>query len=284
MSQTVETSANAAQIEYWNGTAGETWAKFQERLDRQIEPLGLAAMDVLAPKDGEHILDIGCGCGQTSLALAARVGRTGSVTGVDISKPMLEVARTRPRPSADLPLVFRHLDAQTDDLGRGTFDGAFSRFGVMFFADPLAAFANIRAALKPAGRLVFVCWRPLEENPWMQAPLQAALPFLPPVEPPDPTAPGPFAFADPARVRAILSDVGFAAVAIDPFDARVGGGDLEATLKLALNVGPLSRALREHPQNADKVAGAVRSVLSHYVTPNGVLMPAAVWIVKARNG
>jgi len=284
MSQIVETSANAAQIEYWNSTAGETWASFQERLDRQLEPLGLAGMDMLAPKDGEHILDIGCGCGQTSLALAGRVGRQGAVTGVDISKPMLEVARKRPRPAADLQLAFRQVDAQSGDLGRGTFDAAFSRFGVMFFADPVAAFANIRAALKPGGRLVFVCWRPLDENPWMQAPLLAALPFLPPVEPPDPTAPGPFAFADPTRVRAILTKAGFAAVTIDPFDARVGSGDLEATLKLALTVGPLGRALREQPQIAGDVTGAVRDALSRYLTPDGVLMPAAVWIVEARNG
>jgi ubiquinone/menaquinone biosynthesis C-methylase UbiE len=142
-------------------------------------------MDVLCPGEGEHIIDIGCGCGQTSLALAARVRPTGSVVGVDISEPMLDVALRRPR-SADLQVVFRKLDAQTGDLGHGFFDAAFSRFGVMFFSDPVVAFANIRASLKLDGRLAFVCWRPLDENPWMQAPLQAALPLLPPVAPPDP--------------------------------------------------------------------------------------------------
>jgi SAM-dependent methyltransferase len=283
MSQVLETSSNAAQIEYWNTTAGETWAQFQDALDRQIEPLGLAAMDVLRPREGEHIIDVGCGCGQTSLALAARVRPTGSVVGVDISEPMLDVALRRPRSAPDLRVAFRKLDAQAGDLGQGFFDAAYSRFGVMFFSDPVAAFANIRASLKPGGRLAFVCWRPLNENPWMQAPLQAALPYLPPVAPPDPTAPGPFAFADPSRVRSILADAGFGSETIDPFDAGIGGGDVEQTLKLALGVGPLGRALREHPGLTDSVAVAVRNLLSKYVTPSGVLMPAAVWIVRAHN-
>jgi SAM-dependent methyltransferase len=279
----IAASPNAAQSEYWNAVAGETWAQFQEPLDRQIELLGLAGIDVLQPVAGEHIIDIGCGCGQTSLALAARVAPSGSVVGIDLSRPMLEVARQRPRPAANLRVDFRQLDAQNGDIGRAVFDAAFSRFGVMFFSDPVAAFGNIRASLKRGGRLVFVCWRPLAENPWMLAPLQAALPFVPPVAPPDPTAPGPFAFADAARVRSILSDAGFASVSTEPFDARIGGGDLEQSLKLALRLGPLGAALREHPELSGKVAGAVRDLLSHYLTPGGVLMPSAVWIVGAQN-
>lgn len=284
MSESLKTSANAAQIDYWNAGAGETWARFQEQLDRQVEPLGLAAMDALAPRNGEHIIDIGCGCGHTSLALASRVGPTGAVVGVDISKPMLEVAHRRPRPAASSALTFRQLDAQTGDLGRGVFDAAFSRFGVMFFSDPVAAFANIKVSLKPGGRLAFVCWRPLAENPWMQVPLQAALPFIPPVTPPDPTAPGPFAFADPDRVRAILMGAEFRSVKVDPLDALIGGASIEETLKLTLKVGPLGAALREHPEFAEVVADAVRKTLSPYVTPNGVMMPAATWIVQARAG
>ena len=284
MPQIPETSSNAAQIEYWNATAGETWAQFQEQLDRQVELLGLAAIDVLAPREGEHILDIGCGCGQSSLALAARVRPTGAVVGVDISEPMLDVALHRSRSSPDLQVAFRKLDAQTGDLGHGFFDAAFSRFGVMFFGDPVAAFANIRASLKPRGRLAFVCWRPLNENPWIQAPLRAALPFLPPVAPPDPMAPGPFAFANPSRVRSILADAGFGSVTINPFDAGIGGGDVEQSLKLALAVGPLGRALRERPELADNVAVAVRDVLSKFLASKGVWMAAAVWIVLAHTG
>jgi SAM-dependent methyltransferase len=281
MTQTA--SSNIAQIEYWNTKAGETWAKFQEALDRQIETLGLAAMDTLRPEKGEHIIDIGCGCGQTSLDLGSRVGAVGSVVGVDISKPMLEVARRRPRPARNLRVTFELLDAQSDDLGHGRFDAAFSRFGVMFFNDPVAAFTNIRGSLKPSGRLVFACWRPLNQNPWMRAPLEAALPFLPPIAPFDPMAPGPFAFADAGRVESILASAGFGSVKVSPFDAAIGGANLEQTLQLALNVGPLGAALRENPERSETVANAVRDLLSKYATPNGVLMPAAVWIVSAHS-
>jgi SAM-dependent methyltransferase len=224
MTQTA--SSNIAQIEYWNTKAGETWAKFQEALDRQIETLGLAAMDTLRPEKGEHIIDIGCGCGQTSLDLGSRVGAAGSVVGVDISKPMLEVARHRPRPAPNLRVTFELLDAQSDDLGHGRFDAAFSRFGVMFFSDPVAAFTNIRESLKRSGRLVFVCWRPLNQNPWMREPLEAALPLLPPIAPFDPMAPGPFAFADAGRVQSILAEAGFGSVKVSPFDAAIGGANL----------------------------------------------------------
>ena len=281
MTQTA--SSNIAQIEYWNTKAGETWAKFQEALDRQIQTLGLAAMDTLRPEKGEHIIDIGCGCGQTSLDLGSRVGAAGSVVGVDISKPMLEVARRRGRPAPNLRVTFELLDAQSDDIGHRRFDAAFSRFGVMFFSDPVAAFTNIRESLKPGGRLVFVCWRPLSQNPWMREPLDAALPLLPPIAPFDPIAPGPFAFADAGRVQSILAEAEFGSVKVSPFDAAIGGANLEQTLQLALNVGPIGAALRENPERAETVADAVRDLLSKYATPNGVLMPAAVWIVSAHS-
>src|ERR1700722_8312023 len=187
---------NAAQIDYWNAAAGETWSTMHDQLDRQIEPLGLEAMRRLAPQSGEQILDLGCGCGQTTVALAERVGRAGAVLGVDISRPMLEVARSRPLPADATQPAFREGDAQSDDLGASVFDAAFSRFGVMFFSDPAAAFANIRAALKPAGRLGFVCWRSYPENLWMRLPIESAQPLLAPAAPAAPTAPGPFAFAD----------------------------------------------------------------------------------------
>lgn len=282
MSQIPELSSNSAQVDYWNAGAGQTWAQFQEQLDRQLAPLGHEAMRALAPSQGERIVDIGCGCGQTSLDLAVRVGSEGSVSGVDISRPMLEVALRRPRPSSIVHVDFQRLDAQIDDLGQHAFDAAFSRFGVMFFSDPVTAFANIRTSLKSKGRLGFVCWRPLQENLWMRAPLEAALPFLPPVPPPDPAAPGPFAFADASRLRTILSDAGFGSIAIDPFDASIGGADIEQSLNLTFKVGPLGAALREHPEHVDKVADAVRDVLSKHATSNGVFMPAAVWIVLAK--
>lgn len=278
-------AANAEQIEYWNARAGQTWAEFQQQLDRQIQPLGEQAQRVLAPATGERVLDIGCGCGQTTLELAQRVGPSGRVVGVDISRPMLEVARARS--AAVSNVKFLELDAQREHIaaaaGVSVFDAAFSRFGVMFFGDPIAAFANIRAALRPAGRLAFVCWRPLAANPWMRVPMEAATPLLPPLPPGDPQAPGPFAFADAARVEGILRSAGFTAVTHQPYDARIGSGDLEQTLALTFRVGPLGAVLREHPEYRERVAAAVRTALQPYAGPDGVLLPAAVWIFSARN-
>jgi SAM-dependent methyltransferase len=278
----MENTANTAQVDYWNALAGQTWARFQAQLDRQIDPLGREAIRVLAPRAGEHILDIGCGCGQTTMELAALVGAEGYVKGADISTPMLEIARARPvLPGAVAP-VFAQADAQVARFGDGAFDAAFSRFGVMFFSDPVAAFANIRKALRAGGRLAFVCWRPFAENVWMRAPQEAAAPFMPESPPVDPTAPGPFAFADAQRLRGILGDAGFQDIAIEKFDRLIGGGDLEQSLELALRVGPLGGALRPHPELMNKVSDAVKAALAGYMTPQGVLMPAATWIVRAQ--
>ena len=276
----MQAPANAAQVEYWNARAGLTWVRFQAELDRQIDVLGLAAMQALAPRSGERILDIGCGCGQTSLELAAAVGSQGAVLGVDISAPMLDVARRR-LPGAGAAIEFRQGDAQTDAFGQ-PFDAAFSRFGVMFFSDPRAAFENIRRALRASGRLAFVCWRPLEDNPWMREPLAAAAPHLPALPPSVPNAPGPFAFADPETVRTHLTGAGFARVVIEGYDADIGAGTLEESLALALRVGPLGSAIREHPECEGPVGEAVRRLLGGYVTPAGVRMRAGVWIVTAQ--
>lgn len=272
---------NAAQIEYWNASAGRTWARYHEALDRQITPLGLEAIRRLAPRAGERLLDIGCGCGQTTLELASRVGELGSVLGVDISAPMLEIATARQAHGGVGGVEFRQADAQVADLGRASFDGVFSRFGVMFFGDPVEAFCNVRRALKPGGRLAFVCWRPLDANAWMAEPLSAARAYLPPAQPTDPTAPGPFAFADATRVQGILGQAGFNAITVSRFDADIGGGTLDEALDLALRIGPLGAAIREAPELMPQVAGPVREVLSRYETPHGVLMPASVWIVTA---
>lgn len=280
---TVESGANADQIAYWNNTAGETWAALQDRLDRQIEPLGLRAMDAGAPKAGERVLDIGCGCGQTSLELAQRVAPAGQVLGVDISEPMLEVARRRGGEAGAANVSFLAADAQTQAFPPGGFDLAFSRFGVMFFDDPATAFGNIAAALAPGGRLAFVCWRPMLENPWMSVPMFSALPLLPPMPPPaDPTAPGPFAFADPERLRGILARAGFVDIDIQAHDQPIGGNDLEQTVAMSLRVGPLGAVLRENPELKDGVVGAIRQALTQYVTPQGVMLASATWIVTAK--
>jgi len=271
---------NAAQAAYWNEIAGPSWAEFQEGLDRQVAPLGRRAMAALAPKPGERILDIGCGAGQTSLELAQAVGAGGTVLAVDLSEPLLDIARRRTGGTPGLEIA--QGDAQTFAFAAGAFDAAFSRFGVMFFADPPAAFANIRRALKPGGRLAFVCWRTPGENPIMRLPMEAAGPLAPPPSPPEPGAPGPFAFADPDRVRGILASAGFTAVELAAHDQKVGSGDLETALALALRIGPLGALLRENPGLREAVAPRVRAALAEHDGPEGPMLDAAVWIVTAR--
>lgn len=274
---------NAAQAEYWNTGAGPTWAELQKPLDRQLAPLGRAAMAALAPQPGEDILDVGCGAGETVFELARRVMPGGEVTGLDISKTLLDVARRRREGAPGVHFI--EADAQTYGFQPGSFDGIFSRFGVMFFADPTAAFTNLRRALKAGGRLAFICWRTPAENPIMSLPMQAALQHLPPPEAPaDPTAPGPFAFANPDRVRGILDAAGFTDVAVTPHAEKVGGGDLDASLGLALKVGPLGALLRANPDKADVVIDAVRAALAKHVGPDGLKLDSATWIVTARAG
>lgn len=269
--------ANARQVAYWNESAGPTWAELQVPLDRQLAPLGRRAMSELDLGPGRRVLDVGCGAGETTLSLA----QTGAAAvGVDISRPLLEIARSRSEGRADV--TFLEGDAQTHPFPPGRFDAVFSRFGVMFFADPAAAFANIRRALKAGGRLAFVCWRTPAENPIMSLPMQAALVHVdaPPAAP-EPGAPGPFAFADPDRVRAILAAAGFENVTITAHDEAIGPGDLETTLSLALRVGPLGALLRENPEKRDAVIAAVRAALAPHDGPEGVKLGSATWIVTA---
>jgi SAM-dependent methyltransferase len=280
---------NAEQVAYWNQQAGFQWVTYQQMLDDQISPLGLAAMDRARVAAGERVLDVGCGCGQTSLQLAERVGAGGSVTGIDISAPMLARARERAAELGARNLRFLEADAQEAKLGEGVFDLVFSRFGVMFFADPKAAFANLRASLKPSGRVAFVCWQGLERNAWMAVPMRAAAQHLALPPPPAPGAPGPLAFADPERVRAILQGAGFREVAIEPLEGSLAvgaaGASVEQAADFLLQLGPLARALREAPDPPlARIAAAVREAIAPHATPGGVAMGYGAWVVLARPG
>ena len=274
---------NADQIAYWNAEAGETWATMQKHMDGQLEQHGRAAMEALAPARDERILDVGCGSGQTALQLGQAVGQRGVVVGLDVSRPLLDVARRRAAESGVASVSFVEADAQTYAFAPASFDAVFSRFGVMFFADPPAAFANIRRALKPGGRLVFVCWRTPAENMFLVLPYAAAASQLPPAPPPTPGAPGPFAFADAERVRGILSSAGFRDIGVTPRDQKIGGGDLEQTLAVSLNIGLLGRALRDSPEKRALVIDLVRDALRPHVGQDGIVrLDSASWIVTAR--
>jgi len=213
--------------------AEAAWAAVREPLDLQLSPLGLRAMAALAPRPGERILDVGCGAGQTVVQLAEAVGPAGEVVGLDISPLLLDLARTLSAGRSNVGFVAG--DAQTCALPAGRFDGVFSRFGVMAFADPEEAFHNLRRGLKPDGRLAFVCWRSLAENELDHLPLRAAA-----LEgEADAT---PFSFEDPARIREVLHAAGFRDVAIEPHDQEVGSDGLEAMLDVLLSVGPLGKS------------------------------------------
>jgi SAM-dependent methyltransferase len=280
MTQLAAEGPNAGQITYWNDVAGPTWVATQIERDRELRPLGLRAMEALAPQVGERLIDIGCGCGETTLELARRVGGGGRVLAADISAPMLAIAEQRARAEGLAQARFIQADAQTHPFDPA--DGAFSRFGVMFFADPVAAFANIRRALAPSGRLAFVCWQALGRNGWINVAASAIGPLLPaPLPASDPHAPGPFAFAERDYLQGLLKDGGFGDVTIEPHDQQIGWGDLEVSVRTMLGVGPIAAAVRAHPQLAEPMADAIRTALTPYLTDEGVLLDSATWIVRA---
>src|SRR5688572_12503791 len=195
---------NADQIAYWNGPAGQRWTDRQALQDVLLAPVSEILIDRAGVRAGERIIDVGCGCGAIAIALAQRTGPAGHVLGIDISAPML--AQARQLTPAGIPVEFVLADATVYPFVPAGFDLLVSRFGVMFFAEPVLSFANMRRALRPSGRLAFACWREPRENPWMMAPLQAVYQHVPKLPQQEPEDPGPFAFASEVRVHRILGE------------------------------------------------------------------------------
>ncbi|QUY48079.1 class I SAM-dependent methyltransferase [Serratia plymuthica] len=283
------TEQNAYQVADWNGQSGERWVANQARLDAMVAVFGQAAIEAAAPAKGERVLDVGCGAGASSLALAACVGAGGQVLGVDISEPLID--RARALAPQDTPARFQVADASSAELPEGAFDILFSRFGVMFFDDPTGAFAHLRRVLRPGGRVAFVCWRSVAENDWVRLPMGALKGIVPLTALPDPEAPGPFSFGDPGRVERILTAAGFTDIAIAPFDASVPfgkggtrGAAIDDAVKMTLEVGPLSRALADQPDDIRAHASAaVRAAFAGLPGERSVMIGGAAWIVMARN-
>ncbi len=283
---TASGDGNAAQIAYWNDKAAVTWTAFQERLDAVFAPLTTRAVNAAAPSAGERVIDIGCGCGATILDLARRVGPSGDVTGLDVSEPMSARARERIATEGLANAKVIVADASAYPFTGHDADLLFSRFGVMFFDEPVAAFANLRLAMRPGGRLLCAAWRELAQNSWFTLPLNAAGPLLPPAPPADPDAPGPFAFAEGERVRGILSRAGWTGIDLVRQDVSMrlaGPGELDAATEFATRIGPLARRLTEATSDErSRARQAVSDMLRTHDGPDGISLGGSIWLVSAR--
>jgi SAM-dependent methyltransferase len=279
-------SPNAREVQYWNSSATHPWSKQHEPIDRLFADLTQTALDIAAPQVGEKVIDIGCGSGTTVLELAARVGPSGYVLGADISKQSVQRARERIAAAGIHQAEVAVSDVSTHTFASNSFDLAFSRFGVMFFSDPVATFTNLRSAMKVTGRLALAVFRTPQENRWQTAPVAAVRHLLPPMTPPGPEEPGQFSWADPIRVSRILEAAGFKEIVLTPSDPamRLAGpkGAADAA-DFAMQVGPVVRATLDASQEQREV---VRSSLETFFQsqegPHGIVLPGALWIVTAR--
>ena len=266
---------------YWNEEGGKKWVDNIEVVESILVPMSNRLMQQIAATSGERILDVGCGGGVTSIKLAEQVGPTGKVLGVDVSVPIITIAVERGLGIANLN--FQQCDAATASMDNDSFDVITSRFGVMFFDDPISAFTNLHNNLKSTGRLVFLCWRTIEENPWLGEPAAAAFEILPPPEEkPDPEAPGPFSLGDPDHLKNILQSAGFKNIHLQAVDMGLPMGPLDEAVSFLMKLGPAADAVKEASEDEKvAVAAAIRKVLEKYDSADGVTTPAATWIVTA---
>ncbi len=273
----------------WAGQMGREWARRVEALDRQLAPAGAVGLGALAPRPGERILDLGCGAGATPAKIVKAVGPDGAVTGIDISPDLLAVARARP---GNEGATFIEGDAQGWDFEARAYDALFSRFGCMFFADPPAAYANLRRALRPGARVVLTVWRDLAANPWAALPAAVGAEVLGPAEPVAPGAPGPFAWADPMIFRPILEGAGFTGLEWreEPIILQIGGAGeaggadpVARAVAMLMRIGPAARRLKGRPEAARAaVAERLAPVLEPFVSDGWVRMPGLIWVIRAR--
>lgn len=287
MTEQAATGKNSGQFEFWNSASGDKWVANQAALDTHLSALTDRLFQYTAIQPGERIIDIGCGTGATALRAAAATGPDGAVLGIDLSHPMLGLARSRARAQGAANLTLEIADAQGHTFEPGAVDLLQSRFGVMFFENPTAAFANLLTALRPGGRLGFVCWGALADNPWFNIPRTAAVRHLGEPEAAPPRAPGPTAFAETDYVTEILSGAGFRDIEIASETCDlIGASGLSETAAFALNVGPASRLIKLHDPAPDTIAaiGAeIEAELATYHGADGVRVPARLHFVRARN-
>lgn len=271
------------QATLWNGPGARAWIEMQSLLDGVFKPFENLLVQETATKSARHILDVGCGTGATTLAFAQMVGTEGRVVGIDISEPMIAVARARAAHNSSTA-NFISADAQTHRFESASFDMITTRFGIMFFPDPVSALANLRHAATDDANLCLLVWRGAADNPFMTTAERAAAPLLPEIPARDPDAPGQFAFADPARVTRILADSGWSEIGIEPIDVACAFPESEL-VRYFTNLGPLSRLLHEvDEQTRTLVIEKVRGAFEPFVDRGEVRFQAACWIVRARSG
>ncbi len=274
-------AANQTQRDAWNGDSGQRWIADPDSRDRAMADVAAALTSAARVRPGERVLDIGCGCGTTTLDAARAVAAHGTVLGVDISEPMLSVARARLAKSGLTNVTFRAADAQTDPLGRAAHDAVISRFGTMFFDDPIAAFTNIARSLRPAGRLVIATWQPLGANDWLAVPGGALLRYGSLPEPG--TAPGMFAQSEPEVITAVLAAAGFDDIDVAAVTVSMRlGADATAATGYLTDTG-IARAVLDTiaPDDRDRAIDDVTAVLADHATPAGVVLGAGIWITTA---
>jgi SAM-dependent methyltransferase len=272
---------NADQLAFWNGPGGHVWVARQEHTDIILAPVSEALLAFAAPRAGERVVDIGCGCGATTLEVARAVGPTGRVAALDISAPMLAEGKRRAEAAGIANIDWMQADAATASLAG--FDLLMSSFGLMFFGDPVAAFAHLRRAANPGARMAFVCWRSLTENPWMEVPMREVLPHVPPRPKADPQAPGMFAFADPQRVSDVLTAAGWAPPRFDKLDLDLdiaAGRGLEEAVVQSTQIGAVNSWLRGQPAEVVTAAvSSIREALGARQDGASVRMAGAMWLV-----
>jgi SAM-dependent methyltransferase len=292
MERSIDTSAvdadNVEAAEAWSGPLFDAFVKYRPLVADGLGAHGEAAMAAHPPAAGERVLDIGCGFGDTTQRLAELVGAEGSALGVDVSAPFIEAARHEAEEAGASNVEFRVEDVQTGDLG-GPFDYAFSRMGVMFFANPVAALRNVRAALRPGGRLTAVVWRRKLDNEWIHRAEQVVDQYLEhPDETDEPTCgPGPFSMANADTVSEQLTIAGFEQIALQRCDLPIKlGEDLDGAVEFNMALGPAAEVLRLWEDRVDeirpKIAAEIREAVADFDSPTGVWGPASTWIISAR--
>ncbi len=274
---------NAVQAERWNGEDGERWARHKAPHDAMLALITKQTLEAIGFTAGQRVLDLGCGSGTTTFGIARLVGPSGSVTGVDISDILLAPALAQAAAEPDLPVTFEKADVETHAFAPESFDVAFSRFGLMFFANPAAAFANVRSAMAPGGRLAFLCWRAVRENTWASTTIRIARNHIELPPGPGPEDPGPYSFRDPARIRRILTEGGWSDLSIEPIDSEAYmGAELEESVANFLTMGPIAnQVITASAAKREAIADDLRQAVAELVTEGGVNMQAAAWIVTA---